>query len=72
MLLIPLFPAGEAQAVIAKAEAKAKAIRMLSEALTEQVIVRLKVPATFYRYKSYLSQCLIEQNPTRAAELYFT
>lgn len=35
------FPAGEAQAVIAKAEAKAKAIRMLSDALTEQVFIRL-------------------------------
>lgn len=30
-------PAGEAQAVLAKAEAKAKAIRLLSDALTEQV-----------------------------------
>lgn len=32
-----MFPPGEAQAVLAKAEAKAKAIRMLSDALREQV-----------------------------------
>lgn len=32
-----VFPAGEAQAILAKAEAKARAIRLLSEALAEQV-----------------------------------
>lgn len=35
--LIAVFPPGEAQAVLAKAEAKSKAIRILSEALSEQV-----------------------------------
>lgn len=32
-----VFPPGEAQAVLVKAEAKSKAIRLLSDALTEQV-----------------------------------
>lgn len=32
-----VFPPGEAQAVLAKAEAKSKAIRLLSDALTQQV-----------------------------------
>lgn len=34
---ITVFSLGEAQAVLAKAEAKAKAICMLSDALTQQV-----------------------------------
>ena len=48
------FPAGEAQAVLAKAEAKSKAIRMLSDALTEQVKRSLSFSMRSIRPLSYL------------------